>query len=108
MDGDGRGRPAGHGPWYAGGRLVMGGVIVFALATLGGVVALAPATLGGGRALAQSRCFTQPTGSPIAVGNNPRSVAVGDFNADGRLDLAVANDGSSSVTILLGQGNGQF
>ena len=30
------------------------------------------------------------------------SVAVGDFNGDGKLDLAVANEGSNNVSILLG------
>jgi hypothetical protein len=45
-----------------------------------------------------------------AAGINPRSLAVGDFNGDGRLDLAVANDyaGGSSVTVLLGNGDGSF
>src|SRR5262245_63200886 len=94
MDGDGRGRPAGHGPWYAGGRL--------ARLVMAGVMALGLAPPGGERALAQTPCFTQPTGSPIAVGNNPGSVAVGDFNADGFPDLAVANGCSNNVTILLG------
>jgi len=41
-----------------------------------------------------------------AVGNVPTSVAVGDFNADGRPDLAVANAGSNNVSILLGNGGG--
>src|SRR5713101_8140523 len=35
------------------------------------------------------------------VGANPQAVVTGDFNGDGRLDLAVAN-GSSTVSILLG------
>ena len=38
----------------------------------------------------------------------PTSVAVGDFNGDGKLDLAVANYGSSNVSILLGNGDGTF
>ena len=42
------------------------------------------------------------------VGLDPDSAAVGDFNGDGRLDLAVANPGNSSVSILLGNGDGTF
>jgi hypothetical protein len=52
--------------------------------------------------------FTQPMGSPTAVGNDPRSVVAGDFNLDGKPDLAVANLGSNNVTILLGNGMGGF
>ena len=36
-----------------------------------------------------------------AAGSTPRSVAVGDFNADGRPDLAVANFNSANVSVLL-------
>jgi hypothetical protein len=47
-----------------------------------------------------------------AAGDNPWSVAVGDFNGDGVPDLAVANSavlgGTPSVSILLGQGDGTF
>jgi hypothetical protein len=42
------------------------------------------------------------------VGSNPASVAVGDFNGDGKPDLAVANHGSGNVSVLLGNGNGTF
>src|SRR5205814_405368 len=38
----------------------------------------------------------------------PRSVAIGDVNGDGRPDLVVANDGSNSVSVLLGNGDGTF
>ena len=41
------------------------------------------------------------------VGGNPTSVAVGDFNGDGKQDLAVANY-SGFVSILLGNGAGSF
>ena len=36
------------------------------------------------------------------------SVAIGDFNGDGKQDLAVANANSDSVSILLGDGSGNF
>jgi len=52
--------------------------------------------------------FTQATGSPIAAGNYPQAIAIGDFNADGIPDLAVVNDGSPGTTIWLGSGNGEF
>jgi hypothetical protein len=42
------------------------------------------------------------------AGSSPRSVAVGDFNGDGKLDLAVANYGSNTVSVLLGKGDGSF
>lgn len=36
----------------------------------------------------------------IAVGSNPLSVMVGDFDGDGRIDLAAANYGVSTVSVL--------
>jgi hypothetical protein len=38
----------------------------------------------------------------------PYSVAVGDFNGDGKLDLVAANDASGDVSVLLGKGDGTF
>ena len=43
-----------------------------------------------------------------AAGTNPSSVAVGDFNRDGVPDVAVANYGSNTVSVLLGNGDGTF
>ena len=37
-----------------------------------------------------------------------RLLAVGDFNQDGKPDLAVANNADNSVSILLGNGEGTF
>jgi hypothetical protein len=42
------------------------------------------------------------TSAVYPVGTNPYSIAVGDFNGDGRLDLAVANFSSNDVSVLLG------
>lgn len=35
------------------------------------------------------------------VGTNPYSIATGDFNKDGKLDLVTANSGSNNVSVLL-------
>src|SRR5580704_9285604 len=37
-----------------------------------------------------------------------RSVAVGDFNGDGKLDVAAVIDGTNAVSIFLGHGDGSF
>jgi hypothetical protein len=42
------------------------------------------------------------------VGNAPSSIAVGDFNDDGKADLAVANFNDNTVSVLRGNGNGTF
>ena len=52
------------------------------------------------------QCFNRATTIPI--GTDPRSVAVGDFNGDGRPDLVTANAGSNNVSVLLGDGSGGF
>ncbi|MDP9238963.1 MAG: VCBS repeat-containing protein [Chloroflexota bacterium] len=44
----------------------------------------------------------------FATGVSPQSVAIGDFNGDGKSDLAVANRDDSTVSILLGTGTGSF
>jgi serine/threonine protein kinase len=42
------------------------------------------------------------------VGKRPYAVAVGDFNKDGKLDLAVSNINNHTVSVLLGKGDGSF
>ena len=41
-------------------------------------------------------------------GNNPYELVTRDFNNDGSLDLALCNEGSNTVSVLLGLGNGSF
>src|SRR5256712_3446229 len=57
-------------------------------------------------ALGQTVSFTPA--ATFGVGTHPQSVAVGDFNGDGKPDLAVANAGSDTVSVLLGDGDGTF
>jgi uncharacterized protein (TIGR03437 family) len=45
--------------------------------------------------------FAPAPGSPFTAGSNPLSIAAGDFNGDGKPDLAIANQASANVTILL-------
>src|SRR5438876_10812139 len=58
--------------------------------------------------------ITRPTSSvalsasSVHAGSNPTSAAVGDFNGDGKLDLAVANAGIKNVSVLIGNGDGTF
>ena len=44
----------------------------------------------------------------ISVGNMPNGVAVGDFNKDGKFDLAIADRSDNNLLILLGNGDGTF
>src|SRR5262249_604232 len=58
-----------------------------------------------------SASFTPPVTFPVGV--DPRAVTVADFNNDGKPDLAVLNSGpfsasQSSLSVLLGNGNGSF
>ena len=52
--------------------------------------------------------FMQAKGSPFPAGQEPNDIAVGDFNGDGRSDLAVPNHGVKTATVLLGDGKGGF
>jgi len=53
-------------------------------------------------------------GVTYPVGTGPLAVVAGDFNGDGKIDLAVVNNGNASagddggVSILLGNGDGTF
>lgn len=57
-----------------------------------------------------SQCAETRFGEPthFNTGTQPETVVVGDFNLDGRQDLATANLRSDSVTVVLGNGSGGF
>ena len=42
------------------------------------------------------------------VEDAPNSIALGDFNGDGNSDLAVNNQNTDTVSVLLGDGSGSF
>jgi len=102
------------------GNVGTGGVATATTITLPAGVHSLRAVYGGSSAYKASKSSTQSytvkavQGSGFAAtavaptGINPYGVAVGDFNGDGNADLAVANHGSNTVTILLGNGKGVF
>ncbi|HTC92169.1 MAG TPA: FG-GAP-like repeat-containing protein, partial [Terriglobales bacterium] len=52
--------------------------------------------------------FGAATNVPLTAGSGPQYAAVGDFNGDGKLDLAIADNASGMMSVLLGNGNGTF
>jgi len=50
----------------------------------------------------------QAAANTAVPGRDPSSVAIGDLNGDGRLDLAVTMRLDVTVTVLTGRGNGTF
>jgi len=57
----------------------------------------------------EDRCLLSLTAATsYPAGTAPQAIVAADFNNDGRLDLAVANSSTNSVSVLLGNGNGTF
>jgi FG-GAP-like repeat/Putative Ig domain/FG-GAP repeat len=52
--------------------------------------------------------FTQANSSPLSLGQNLSAIVAGDFNGDGKLDLAVTDTTGNAVYVLLGNGDGTF
>lgn len=50
--------------------------------------------------------FTTGTAYPVSM--RPASIAVGDFNADQKLDFVAVNGASNTADVYLGNGNGTF
>ena len=99
------------------GDLTGNGKLDLAVADLGITNGAEPVNPGGGVSILLGNgdgTFQPPT--LYAAGNYPVAVIAGDFNADGKLDLAVADDGDQNgyataaggVSVLLGNGNGTF
>ena len=52
--------------------------------------------------------FGAATVTQSVSGSSAGQMATGDFNGDGKLDLALEDEGNSSINILLGNGDGTF
>jgi hypothetical protein len=52
--------------------------------------------------------FLETKGSPFTAGQSLNDIAIGDFNGDGKPDLAFANHEQKSLTVSLGDGQGSF
>ena len=52
--------------------------------------------------------FSPANGSPFFCNQYPNDIAIADINKDGIPDLAIANTEVSMLTVLLGNGKGQF
>ncbi len=59
-------------------------------------------------AIARPQSFSFQPGATYPVQNAALATVNADFNRDGKLDLAVASAGSSTVSIFLGKGDGRF
>ena len=70
------------------------------------VATLACSTPGAKSTSASPSHITAP--QVMAAVPDPMNVAVGDFNGDGKLDLATASNSSPVVGVLLGRGDGTF
>jgi FG-GAP repeat len=80
---------------------VMNRRMTMSVMMLGLLLGLAPVSQGQPQGGCTSGSFSQAADSPFGVGAEPQSVAVGDFNLDGKPDLVTANFRSNNVAILL-------
>src|SRR5262245_44618319 len=73
-----------------------------------GALAVLALTMVPALALGAAGDFGQPATSPEFAGNTGAGIVSADFNDDDDADLAIANSGGNSVTILFGNGSGDF
>jgi Bacterial type II and III secretion system protein/FG-GAP-like repeat len=52
--------------------------------------------------------FKTPTSISLPSGYGPSGLAAEDLNGDGHIDLVVADSGSNTISVLLGNGDGTF
>ncbi|MBG1243184.1 beta strand repeat-containing protein [Nostoc sp. NZL] len=52
--------------------------------------------------------FQTAVNFPLELASAPTSVAVGDFNGDGKSDIVTVNNASQNISVLLGNGTGSF
>lgn len=52
--------------------------------------------------------FGTPTPLPTGTGTAPTAIAAADLNADGHIDLVVADKNNASISVFLGNGDGTF
>ena len=96
------------------GQSAADGADVISLYVPAGTYSLEVQFLGGAGTYSLSATSSPATNpfQPIAVGSGGSStissIISGDFTGDGHLDLAIANEDSNSVSVLLGNGDGTF
>src|SRR5712671_2883040 len=88
--------------WIAVGDFDGDGILDIAVANVGSTGA------GGVSILLGNGDGTFTLRSSLSTGSGPFALTTGDFNADGKLDLAVTNEVGSTVSVLLGDGLGGF
>jgi len=78
------------------------------------LVTVSNPAVGGDKSNTASFSVTNPTqavvlaGGSFEVGDLPDCGVVADFNGDGKLDVAIGNISSNTISVLLGNGDGTF
>lgn len=54
------------------------------------------------------KCLSFAPKWDLTTGSQPQSVAIGDVNGDGRLDVVAANSADGTVSVMFGHGDGMF